>query len=158
MICDVDKDMDVDIVYGGWDLAFHVWDLPAAYSVATTPWPTYHGNISRTGLYSPAEPSEVNQIPVSQLNLMPNKPNPFNPSTLISFDIPTGYRGNASLNIYDLLGRQVKTLLDEEVDGGRFAIPWYGDNNSGANVASGVYIYRLETEGNIASRTMTLIR
>jgi len=158
MICDVDKDLDVDIVYGGWDLAFHVWDLPYAYSVATTPWPTYHGNISRTGLYSPAEPSEVNQTPISMLKLMPNMPNPFNPSTLISFDIPTGYRGNASLNIYDLLGRQVKTLLDEEVDGGRFAISWCGDNNSGTNVASGVYIYRLETENSIASRSMTLIR
>ncbi|MCP4145736.1 MAG: hypothetical protein GY752_10710 [bacterium] len=158
MICDVDKDLDIDIVYGGWDLAFHVWDLPFAYSTATTPWPTYHGNISRTGLYSPTEPSEVNQTPISLQKLKQNMPNPFNPSTLISFEIPTGYRGKASLNVYDLLGRNVKTLLDEEVDGGRFTVQWRGDTNSGTIVASGVYIYRLETENSISSRSMTLIR
>jgi flagellar hook assembly protein FlgD len=89
---------------------------------------------------------------------MQNTPNPFNPSTLISFEIPTGYRGKASLNIYDLLGRNVKTLLDEEVDGGRFSVQWRGDNNTGTIVASGVYIYRLETENSISSRSMTLIR
>jgi hypothetical protein len=158
MICDLDNDSDVDIVYGGWDLALHVWDLPAYYSQDTCPWPTYHGNIQRTGLYLPASTSDADHMPTSYLKLLPNTPNPFNPKTIIAFEIPIGYRGQVSLNIYDLLGRKVKTLFDSELDGGKYSTPWYGDNDSGKSMASGVYIYKLQTGIDFACRRMTLVR
>jgi len=86
-----------------------------------------------------------------------NFPNPFNPVTLISYDLP----GPAvvALRVYDLSGRLVRTLTDAEpVAAGRHTTPWDGQDDAGRDVASGVYFYRLETGEESLSRRMILLK
>jgi hypothetical protein len=98
--------------------------------------------------------------------LFQNYPNPFNPETNIGFRIPQrgseGAGGSdfgfTELKIYDLLGREVKTLLNQELLPGRYDVQWDGTNETGAAVSSGVYIYRLQTGNVVLSRKMLLLR
>ncbi len=81
-----------------------------------------------------------------------NYPNPFNPSTIINFQIPE--KTNVSLKVYDILGRQVMTLLDEVKEPGTYNIRF-----NGAGFSSGVYIYKLSTgNGKVSVKKMTLIK
>lgn len=86
-----------------------------------------------------------------------NYPNPFNPNTLIKFTLPV--QKNISLKIYDMLGREVATLINNQVyEKGNFEIIWNGTNNFGSKVASGNYIATL-TFGNFSkSIKMTLLK
>ncbi|HEX3075135.1 MAG TPA: alpha-amylase family glycosyl hydrolase, partial [Ignavibacteriales bacterium] len=74
--------------------------------------------------------------------LSQNYPNPFNPVTAIRFTMPKS--GAATLKIYNILGQEVKTLIDKELTAGSYEARWNGDTNFGDKAASGVYIYRLE--------------
>jgi hypothetical protein len=75
----------------------------------------------------------------TQFELMQNYPNPFNPTTTIKYQIPgTGTQYIVSLQIFDLLGREVATLVNENRSAGYYQVEWH------ANVASGMYLYRLE--------------
>lgn len=81
-----------------------------------------------------------------------NYPNPFNPSTKINFSVPE--RGFVTLTVYDLLGREVEKLVEKEFDAGSYSVDF-----SGEGLASGIYIYRLETGGNFtASKKMMLVK
>ena len=73
--------------------------------------------------------------------LAQNYPNPFNPSTEMSYDLPTP--GNVRLDIFNILGQNVKTLVNEYQDAGTYKVTWNGDDNTGSSVASGVYFYRV---------------
>jgi hypothetical protein len=88
--------------------------------------------------------------------LAQNWPNPFNPSTSISFELLTA--GPARLDVYDLRGRLVTTLLDKELGTGTHSLDWDGTDAAGAPVASGVYLYRLSSGGSSVSRKMVLIK
>ncbi|MDP1993909.1 MAG: T9SS type A sorting domain-containing protein, partial [Ignavibacteria bacterium] len=76
-------------------------------------------------------------------SLSQNYPNPFNPSTIISYSLPTN--SLVRLVIYDLLGREVKTLINSEKNSGTYQVQWNGDNNFGSKVASGTYIYMIRS-------------
>ncbi len=88
--------------------------------------------------------------------LQQNYPNPFNPETTISFDLPQGSPVN--LSIYNVKGQLVKTLADGEHGFGRHSYVWSGTDNSGNNVSSGLYFYRLTTNGHSESRKMMLLK
>ncbi|MDC3166204.1 T9SS type A sorting domain-containing protein [Candidatus Marinimicrobia bacterium] len=68
-----------------------------------------------------------------------NYPNPFNPNTTIRFDLPEA--SHVSLAIYDMMGREVTSLVNNQIDAGYHLIQWDGTNNIGSSVAAGVYIY-----------------
>jgi hypothetical protein len=71
-----------------------------------------------------------------------NYPNPFNPSTKIAFTLPVDNK--ISLKVYDILGKEVRTLINgEDYVKGSHSVMWDGNNNFGASVASGTYIYKL---------------
>ena len=74
-----------------------------------------------------------------------NYPNPCNPSTTIRYHLPavSHQRSAISLKIYDILGQEVRTLVDEEQPAGDYRVLWDGSNEAGAQVASGVYLYKL---------------
>jgi photosystem II stability/assembly factor-like uncharacterized protein len=73
-----------------------------------------------------------------------NYPNPFNPTTTIQFALPVN--ASVSLKIYNLLGQEVATLVDESRQAGYHELQWNGRNQYGSNVATGVYFYRIEAK------------
>ncbi len=81
------------------------------------------------------------EIKPESYNLNQNTPNPFNPSTTISFYNEA--KGHVNLAIYNLLGQKVKTLIDWEMASGPQDVLWDGTDNNGENVSSGIYFYRL---------------
>ena len=88
--------------------------------------------------------------------LFANYPNPFNPTTLISFDLATA--GRVELNIYNLRGQLVNRLCGEELSIGRHSLMWNGRDSSGRRVASGVYLYRLTAPRYSQTRKMVMIK
>jgi len=87
-----------------------------------------------------------------------NVPNPFNPTTSISFSVPRD--GRATIRVYDSAGRFVTTLFDEVVSAGPITPPveWDGTDDAGRPVSSGVYYYRLEHDAGDEARRMLLLR
>ncbi|MFZ1685549.1 MAG: FlgD immunoglobulin-like domain containing protein [Candidatus Zixiibacteriota bacterium] len=77
----------------------------------------------------------------STFSLHPAYPNPFNPSTTISFDLPK--RAEVKLIVFDLLGREVRKLVDQEMAAGAHSVKWDGTNEAGKAVASGVYFFKM---------------
>ena len=94
--------------------------------------------------------------PVRRFDLGQNYPNPFNPNTTLEFSLPRAME--ARLEILDARGRRVRLLFDRHWDFGRHEISWNGLDDGGKVAASGVYYYRLSTEGGEVSRKMTLLR
>ena len=95
-----------------------------------------------------------NEDPLSGVvgfNLLPNYPNPFNPNTVIPFSLEKA--GMVQLEVFDLLGRKVATLVDEELQQGRHSYSF-----EGTSLSSGIYVYRLKQNDQIITRSMTLIK
>jgi hypothetical protein len=88
--------------------------------------------------------------------LAPNYPNPFNPTTTIRFYLPRA--GDVTLTVFNMLGQKVKVLKDQHLESGEHVVRWNGINSAGERVASGVYFYRLDTEGFSSSRKMMLLK
>ena len=99
-------------------------------------------------------------IPGEPFGLNQNYPNPFNPSTKITYTVPSTEAGiGVSLRVYDLLGREVITLIDGIAEAGEYSVEWDGTNSSGSKVESGVYLYRLNSDnGFVETMKMTLLR
>ena len=93
----------------------------------------------------------------TQFALHQNYPNPFNPSTQISFDVPEGSE-LVRLNIYNILGKKVSTLLNNVMSPGKHKIEWNAKDNEGNPVASGIYFYELSSSSFTARKKMLLIR
>lgn len=98
---------------------------------------------------------ESPQVPTGYA-LYQNAPNPFNASTKIQYQIPDQAR--VRINVYDLLGRQVKKLVNEWKPPGTHEITWDGTNNLGRSAAGGVYIYRVQAGSFSQSRKMILAK
>ena len=97
---------------------------------------------------------DENEMPILTA-LIGNFPNPFNPSTTIKYTI--GSMGNVRLNIYNVRGQRIKTLVDEVKEAGFHSTIWNGEDQQGRSVASGVYFYRLETStGNEVKKMMLM--
>ena len=86
-----------------------------------------------------------------------NYPNPFNPSTQISFDVPLG-GDHVMLNIYNILGQNVNTLINEVLSPGAYTMEWDATDVLGSPVASGIYFYELRSKTFTARKKMLLIR
>ena len=85
-----------------------------------------------------------------------NFPNPFNPQTVISFDLARP--GNVRLDVFDLGGRLVDTLVDGDLAAGTHDLIWRARDRWGRPVSSGTYVYRLEAPGFIQSQKMVLAK
>jgi hypothetical protein len=110
---------------------------------------TYHSAI--TGIQKIS-----NEVP-NKFSLLQNYPNPFNPTTKIKIDIPPftkgGLGGFVQLKIYDLLGREVTTLINEQLKPGSYEAEW-----DGSNFASGIYFYSLVADEYTQTKKMVLIK
>ena len=104
--------------------------------------------------------STIKTTPTSAINrtfqLFNNYPNPFNPTTTLSFELQNTER--ASLKIYNLLGEQVAEILDREMEPGTYSLYWTACNADGKLLPSGIYICRLETDSKSVAKKMILLR
>jgi hypothetical protein len=103
------------------------------------------GDTTITSVYTPEEVGREDFL------LKQNYPNPFNPSTTISYDLPT--RSHVTLKIFNLLGQEVATLVNGEVEAGRHQMQW-----NARGLSSGVYFYRLQAGKFVETRKLILLR
>ncbi|MFZ1462010.1 MAG: T9SS type A sorting domain-containing protein, partial [Ignavibacteria bacterium] len=92
-----------------------------------------------------------NEIKTYNYKLEQNYPNPFNPTTKINYQL--SMFSNVSLKVYDVLGHEVKTLVNENKPAGRYEVTF-----NEADFPSGIYFYKLETESYIQTRRMILLK
>jgi len=92
----------------------------------------------------------------SDFRLYQNYPNPFNPSTVIAFDLPEA--SNTVLEIYNLLGQKIRSLVSKDLSPGHHSFEWDGKNERGEAVTSGIYLYRLRADSFIKTEKMILLR
>jgi hypothetical protein len=124
-------------------------------SIVTTPTPTVSTEGSVTTICVIGIQPISNEIP-SRFYLHQNYPNPFNPITKIRFDIPTVGNGrdrSLQIKIYDILGREITTLVNEQLKPGTFEVEW-----DGSNYPSGVYFYKMITDEFTETKKMVLIK
>ena len=107
------------------------------------------GTISRTPITTGVEEFE-SSLP-TQYALQQNYPNPFNPATTIEYSIPQ--QSPVTVKIFDLLGREVAVLVNEEKDAGRYSVQW-----NAAAMPSGIYFYRLQTGQFTEAKRMILMK
>lgn len=100
--------------------------------------------------------AEENRSRPISYNLNQNYPNPFNPQTKIQYEIPEA--GRVTLKVYNTLGGEVRTLVDQDENPGYFEAVWDGMDNWHRQAASGTYIFRLESNGSVLTQKMTLLR
>ncbi len=121
-------------------------------------WGTFQGNNQRTG-----NQSDINLHVVSDNFVIPrefalhqNYPNPFNPTTSISYDLPKNEF--VSINVFDLMGREVKTLVNKEQVAGFRSVKWDATNNLSQPVSAGMYIYTIQAGNFRQTRKMVLLK
>ncbi len=85
-----------------------------------------------------------------------NFPNPFNPTTTIRYHVPQS--GRLSLKVFDMLGRELRTLVDGNVEAGSYQATWDGRNEAGDDLPSGIYFYQLSSQGLQWTKKMTLVK
>ena len=132
-------------------------------------WGTYpffnSGNVLisdiQTGLYvvyfgGAVTHIENNSKPLTTYSLGENYPNPFNPTTTISYQVSR--QRDVRIEIYNILGQKVRTLLNDRKEPGAYEAIWNGRNDSGAQVGSGVYLYRMVAGDFVQMRKMVLMK
>jgi len=95
------------------------------------------------------------ELPV-EFQLFQNYPNPFNPATTIEFQIPVS--GVVSIQIFNILGQQVRSLVNSRFSAGRHTVIWDGRNNQGSFLASGIYLYQIRADKYTAVKKLILLR
>ncbi|RKZ14762.1 hypothetical protein DRQ53_10745 [bacterium] len=159
-IADLNRDGNVNLLSASWDSMIHVWDLLAPYDADLVPWPTFRGNVNRTGVYQEYVETAAPGVsaPLSRTQLDAPRPNPFNPATELSF-VLENETSDLRLVIYDAQGRRVRVLASGEFGAGRHRARWDGTDDRGRLVASGVYFARLRVEGREAgARKLALVK
>jgi len=118
-------------------------------------WNFFIGRLDEylNGIVTSIEPNEKNAM---TFHLNQNYPNPFNPTTTISYDLPM--QSEVILTVYDMLGREVRTLKNQEQPSGHYEIQWNGVDASDNPVSTGVYFCRLETEQYTQTIKMAYLR
>jgi flagellar hook assembly protein FlgD len=91
-----------------------------------------------------------------EFKLFQNSPNPFNPTTIITYNLPRDAK--VDLVIFNMLGQKVKTVVNGFQTAQQYKIQWDGTNDNGVKVASGIYIYQLRSDNNLATKKMILMK
>lgn len=132
-----------------------VFDYPVAVAGTYLYQCDVHVGLGMTGSFTASVPTGIENNKISlrpgAFRLWQNFPNPFNPTTTISFDVP--FQTRVSITVYNLLGEPVATLVDEILPAGRFSTVW-----NAASMPSGVYFYRLQSGSLTDTRKLVLLK
>ena len=112
--------------------------------------------IAPVAVYQHCNLSDVPGSGLALLQLNQNHPNPFNPSTTISYSVPRA--GVGELAVFNLRGQKVRTLLSGDFAAGPGSVVWNGRNDDGRQVSSGVYFYRLNVAGDSQVKRMVMLK
>jgi hypothetical protein len=139
------------VISDGFGIGPIFWRVNARNNTGTSPWSA----IWRFSIQFNSINPVGNQIP-TELALYQNYPNPFNPATKIKFDIPSSVKSEKSdvkLIIYDALGREITTLVNEQLNSGTYEVEWDASNSP-----SGVYFYKLEVSDYTETKKMLMVK
>ncbi len=100
--------------------------------------------------------SNAGEVLPSEFKLYSNHPNPFNPVTTIQYDLPSD--GLVNVLVYDMMGRMVKTLVNDLQNSGQNYIKWNGTNDNGEQVSAGLYLYTIQIGEYIETKKMVLLK
>jgi hypothetical protein len=125
----------------------YVVDSPYTYTIDSSPWITF----SPATIPDGATSVDKSEKGVGRFDLNQNYPNPFNPSTSISFSLPT--QSFVSLRVFDVIGREVATIVSEEMPSGSYIRQW-----NAVGFPSGVYFYRLQAGSFAESKKFVLVK
>lgn len=158
--------------FWGWKTSLEHWNDDAVWALGIEPYPGPWNELR----YPPQHPyypesidlafalrSEIDtDVPggapgAPKFGLWQNAPNPFNPFTVIDYEVPAG-GAKVRLEVYDVGGRLVTTLVDEFRTEGRHTAQWDGRGAGGRELPSGIYLYRLSTPAEEATRKMLLLK
>jgi subtilisin family serine protease len=140
---DDEQTPEVDGYQPGEAISFRLWDHSANTELVLIPAFEKGDGAFGNGPYALVKLA-AKAVPTA-FALHKAYPNPFNPETTIEYDLPVEAR--VTIKIYDVVGREVRTLVDELKPAGYHQIVWDARNGQGHAVASGVYLYRLQTKG-----------
>ena len=134
----------------------YLWNLQTPYNPSKIQIPMWQYNTRHNGVYGDINLTGITQntntVP-EKFNLHQNYPNPFNPTTKIKFDISANTAGQTFLSVYDLLGRAVATLVNEQLQPGTYEVTF-----DGSNLPSGVYFYKLNSGNFTATKKLVLLK
>ena len=146
---DMDNDGDIELVFSSnyGNLVF--LDEDDLFFPDFGFWPMFKHDRFNTGSIHPEILTGIDDGQVINLSgfYLHNYPNPFNPSTTISFNISRKDAKNAKIEIFNIKGQKVKTLTSNEIESGYHSVVWNGDDESGKSVSSGIYFYKLNVNG-----------
>jgi hypothetical protein len=176
---DLNHDGSVELIFTSWaphtsnnsEAILYIYTIPGIpYTKEDFPWPMFAHDRYRTnqlGFVPPDEPIGI--IPISnnipgQFVLYQNYPNPFNPSTKIKFEIPQSVILSGEKNpfvkliVYNTLGQEVTTLINEHLKIGTYEVVWPAPSGDGSSYSSGVYYYQLRAGNYIDTKKLVLIK
>ena len=124
-----------------------IWPIHHEYALKSMNYDIYYFD----GVLSEMEPN----IPM-EYALLHNYPNPFNPVTILRYELPEN--SLVTITIYDMLGRQVKTLINQTQDAGYRSVQWNATNDYGKSVSAGIYLYQIQAGEYISTKKMVLLK
>lgn len=113
------------------------------------------GKLDNTGDLTDADDETSNILPAS-FELRQNHPNPFNPTTTISFTLPK--QGRLRLEVFNITGQKVRTIADGNQPAGTYSVIFDGCDEKGNQLASGIYFYRITTENDTETKKMIMLK
>lgn len=154
LVDDIDGDNLVELLLVSDNDDLLVWNFEASYDDGRNTGRFLRDNLNGNIWSRPESPTDVDddtELSPHTFALAQNYPNPFNPSTSISFQLPSA--GEVKLEIFNILGQRVKTLLDQRLEAGQHTVTF-----DGSALASGLYLYRLRADEKTLTRKMVMVK
>ncbi len=155
LVDDFDNDGDIEYVFASIPGKIHFFDMPAFYNNNFGYWNSYKHDMQNTSAILPipifTDVNDEDYEVISNFKLMQNYPNPFNPTTTINYHIPE--LSFVTLEVYDVLGNETATLVNEEKPAGIYEIEF-----DGGGLPSGIYFYSLSAGNFLSTKKIILLK